>query len=500
MLLPLAAIPFFFCKTKEKCVSTLWSELILLLALGVGFLSLFLQLKRFSDLPKYTGEQVVVGTVTEMRENGDKTRLTLSNVTIGGEQVEGKLNAYLPTPYCEKLQRTDVILINGRVETDTSYENDYGIRSGEISERIPYVFWGDSKIAVIGKSTDFLLNLHLEFERSVLTGMSEEVGSVVLGILFGNTESMDDALMKNIRFGGIAHVFAVSGLHVGVLYGFFAWLFEKTGLKNTPKWLRFLLVAVVLIFYAGICGFGASVLRAVIMCLVAYAAKLTELPKDMLETLGIAAILVLLLNPVALFGIGFQLSFLAVLGIAFLRKPIGQVCDELTFLFIKRPENGLEKNSPIGFWEKLRRDFVGLVSVSVSTQLATAPVLLDAFGYLSGWSLLLNMLFVPLIGAVFSLLLLFVVLAAVLPIAIADIVLFIPNAVWSALLLLFDLMDFSSFALSGITVSGSGMLCYYAGCTFLSDKWNIPKWGKIALTVLLFVGAAVATVVVNVAR
>lgn len=103
----------------------------------------------------------------------------------------------------------------------------------------------------------------------------------------------------------------------------------------------------------------------------------------------------------------------------------------------------------------------------------------------------------PFISAVFSVLLLFVTAASVLPVAAASVALYLPSVVWSAALLLFEGVDFSSFALVGLEISGGGMLCYYGGCQFLSDKWNIPKGWKYAFAIACFLSFGITMVALN---
>ena len=135
---------------------------------------------------------------------------------------------------------------------------------------------------------------------------------------------------------------------------------------------------------------------------------------------------------------------------------------------------------PATLGERLRKSVFSLVSVSLAAQIATAPVLLQSFGYVSCWAMLLNLLFVPLISASFSLLLLFVVIACMLPVSAASVVLYLPSMLWSAVLLVFEACDFSSFMIRGFSTTAGGMICYYLACTFFSDKWNVtPRFRRV---------------------
>ena len=206
---------------------------------------------------------------------------------------------------------------------------------------------------------------------------------------------------------------------------------------------------------------------------------------DFLEIVGGAEVFLLLRSPTALFEVGFQLTFLACLGIALLKRPVKGLIDGgagwIRKVFPKklteeqRVALAQGDSLPPTLGEKVFQSISSVLSASIAAQIATAPVLMYAFGFLSGWSLLLNFFFVPVIGCVFSALLLCVVLACLLPATVASALLYLPQLLWTVALLVFELMDFSKFALTGIRLTGWSMFCYYAGCTFLSDKWNVPK-------------------------
>jgi len=335
-------------------------------------------------------------------------------------------------------------------------------------------------------------------EQVLNAGMDKTASSVTLAVLTGDASGMDGELLDNMRRGGIAHIFAVSGLHVGALYAFCLLLFSRTRLRSMAKPLRFTIVVGILLFYAATCGFSASIIRAAVLCLVGYLMKLIGSSSDGLNTLGLAAVIILLFSPVCLFEIGFQLSFLACIGIMLFAKRIGQVCDQGYKRIRARYPRRLTKEQeeilasgdtlPPSIEERCVRSVASVFSASIAAQITTAPVSYLAFGYLSGWSILLNFFFIPLISGVFAFLLLFTVLACVFPISLAPYLLYVPSLLWNLLLLVFEIVDFSSFALTAVQLSGGNCVCYYGGLIFLTDKWNIPKKHSHRLSLVCFVG------------
>lgn len=506
-LLPLAATPFFFCRTKEKIFKTAVAVALLSIFFFLGYFGFSLQTARFFDRAAYLGGNYVSGCVVEKRSYKDGTGLVLEDLSIGGKRVEGRLVAYLPATFYDTISLSDEVFLEGNVnEVEINGEN-FSLMAGELGDKVRFRLWADNAV-VTGKKFDLFLFLRDRAEAAIDFGMDETPAAVTKAVLFGNTTGIDEDLYDNIRRGGIAHIFAVSGLHVGALFVFCLLLVRKTALRRLPKLGRFALLAILLFTYAGICGFSSSVVRATVICLAAYASTLIGIKTDLIESLGLAAICILLFKPSALFEVGFQLSFLACFGIAFLSKPIGQVFDEAAKLFRKvfpkrltlaeeeAKENG--DTLPPSLGERAYRAGSSFLSVSLGAQVFTAPLLLHYFGYVSGWALLLNCLFVPLISAVFSALLLLVAIACFFPASWAAALLYLPNVVWSAILLAFQTLDFSSFAISDLSLSVGAFFAYFAFCLFCSDKWNLKKSLCLILAGACFVSFLITMVALNI--
>lgn len=513
--LPFAAAPFCFCRSKKQLLKTACAVVSLFVAFTVGEASLRLSFSEYRDCGQYKIETVVTGRVVEKTDHDGLCSVILADVKIGENTEDKKLNAYLPASFYENLRLSDKILLQGEVYTDTAYFDRYGFRATDIKEGICFFMTvtDEENCLVVGHEFNVFSETLERIEMVVYAGMDETPAAVTMAVLTGDTSGIETGLLENIRAGGIAHIFAVSGLHVGALFAFCLMLVEKTRLKKLSRPLRFLLTASVVFFYAGVCGFSASVVRAMVLCLIGYAAKLFGVTSDSLQALGAAAIVILLLAPTSLFEVGFQLSFAACLGIVLLSRRISLALDafcsavkkSVTKLFKldKRPSPRPERRNdddthPPEIPERIRRAVVSFLSVTLAAQIATAPILLQTYGFLSGWSLLLNALFVPLISAVFSLLLLFVAIACILPTSVSAILLYLPSVVWSALLLLFQIADFSTFALTGITLSVGSELCYYGGWLFLSDKWNLSEKAKNAFATVCFAAFVVTVVALNV--
>lgn len=496
-LLPAAATPFFFCRSKNALFKTLLSELALALCFGAGVTAFSRQVEDYRSCGQYDGEYSVLGRVVDYKETDYGLRVTFDELIVGTTEEEGRLVAYLPASFSDSIRLSDEILLYGHVYTQTEVFDEYGFCARDIDDGVRF-FMRTESCSTTGRRFDAFLYLRERIKDVVYAGMDETSAAVTMAVLTGDTSGMDGDLLENVRRGGIAHIFAVSGLHIGALYAFCLWLIKKTRLKTVAKPVRFAFTACMLLFYGGVCGYSDSVVRAIAMCLTVYASALSGIAVDPLERVGLAAGIVLLISPVSLFEVGFQLSFVACLGIVLLAKRLSRLVDLLLKKFVglfvePKPEVKTplyRDGDPLTVGQRVYGNCISFLGVTLSAQIATAPVCLYAFGYVSGWAFLLNCLFVPLISAAFSALLLFVTAACALPIAASKVVLYAPAACWSAALLVFEVADFSGFAISGITPNWQFFVCYYAGLLFATDKWNAPRWVRYSLCLICMAATA----------
>ena len=103
----------------------------------------------------------------------------------------------------------------------------------------------------------------------------------------------------------------------------------------------------------------------------------------------------------------------------------------------------------------------------------------------------------PILSVLFWVLLLLVLVASLLPLSLSGVVLYLPTLVWSALLLVFQVFDFSSIQITNVEISSPLTLCYFALLALLSDKWNIKKGLQIFLVCALFVSFGVGMYALN---
>ena len=238
-----------------------------------------------------------------------------------------------------------------------------------------------------GPPSRFWTRQQLRFSRSVDQLFSGENIPLARAVLMGDRSGLDADVRTAFSRAGLAHLMAVSGMHVGFLlmplWFVLPW-FRRSGLFIT---IGLLLTGVVLLTYAGITGFSVSVSRASVMSFGLAVARLFHKPGTSLNILGTAALILLLHDPLMLFDVGFQLSFLAVLVIL-------TTLPQTRFLLPTKYRYG-----------KIAGLFQFLM-LSILVQGALYPILIHTFNEFSVAGPMANLLAVPMVQVLFLLALL----------------------------------------------------------------------------------------------
>ncbi|MBP6978241.1 MAG: ComEC/Rec2 family competence protein [Bacteroidales bacterium] len=209
------------------------------------------------------------------------------------------------------------------------------------------------------------------------SGLPDQERATAQALLLGDKSQLDEETYQAYSSSGTVHILCVSGLHVGVIYMILNFLLGFLPRKGTGKVLRFLLVIILIWFYAFLTGLSPSVLRATVMFSILVIGKTTRRNTNIYNTLAASALLLLALNPIMIRDTGFQLSYLAVIGIVSLQPWIRNLVT-MKYWF------------PARIWE--------LLSVSLAAQLLTFPLTVHLFHQFPNYFLLANVLVVPLSG------------------------------------------------------------------------------------------------------
>lgn len=214
-------------------------------------------------------------------------------------------------------------------------------------------------------------------QKSISTGTNsnrDELG-IAEALLIGYTSDLDKDLVQAYSNTGVVHIIAISGMHLALIYVLLVWVFAKIPLINKSKWLQLFLILTCLWLFSILTGASPSVLRAAVMFSFIAVGKTYFKQASIYNSLAASAFVLLCYNPYYLWAVGFQLSYLAVLGIVIFQKPL------YNCFYIKN--KWVDKT-----WQ--------LISVSTAAQLLTFPVCIYYFHQFPNLFLVSNLIAVPL--------------------------------------------------------------------------------------------------------
>ncbi len=487
-----AAVRLAICLRRDRPAR--WSPL--LAAMAAGYLAMVPWMSPAhgpNHIVDYldTGYWRIHGTVADSPiVRYGRTRLLLDVDTLsreaGTQAVRGRLR--LTVMGEANLDPGDRVTFPARIRAFRNFQNPGGFdyRRHMAFEGIQGSAWVEAeKIQPKGKRTRSAARRLIHAARHRLARMIDSAGddtaadekAVLKALVFGDRSGIDDRLREQFNRAGVGHLLAISGLHVGIVatlaFGVFCWIFSFFPPLLWRGWGRQWAAAATLVpvlAYGLLAGMSPSTQRAEFMVAVFLAALILGRSQDVLNTLAVAALVILALFPPALFSISFQLSFSAVLAIVYGLEKIGVA---------EAPER-----SPA---RRAGRGLMGFVLVSALAIAGTAPAVLYHFNQTSMVGIAANLFLVPLVG--------FVVVPAGLASALVSLF-FEPAAAlgfWLSIkilhLVLMGVDFFSTFSFAAVkTVTPSLMeifLYYLTGWALLNlRKTTVAPWVLAAAMVL----------------
>lgn len=274
------------------------------IALSIGFSLSFYKLDSYRLIDN-SDEKLEI-TITEKRKVDDSYRFF---VKVRGANISEKSVIFTEEdfPIGQKyLIDGEIALANKNTNPNLFNYRNYLISKG-IGSNIKI-----KRIYKEGRSSSILLNLrnkfynyiHSIFENNLNKNSANFVISVVLGENLIQNEDIKDL--------GLAHILAVSGLHIDLLIGFILYVFSKINLNYRYGYISALTLA---FLYGALIGFPYSIVRVLIINLIGFLAFLYQYPEDKIKSLLIAALVILLYNPFVVLNAGFVLSFVATSGV-----------------------------------------------------------------------------------------------------------------------------------------------------------------------------------------
>ncbi|MGN0407685.1 MAG: DNA internalization-related competence protein ComEC/Rec2 [Bacteroides sp.] len=374
-----------------------WHIIILLfIILGASSAQYHLKPTELSDILNSSPDgvnAVVTGTVTKIRNKSLNRQITIHNCTVFAdkrtdEQIKAE-NLLINADYkLESCHEGDVIQIKGKI---SSFQK--AMNAGEFDSAGYYASMNvnarmtASGIHVVSACTNRLLTAIFDIKEKMRQSFSQiatdEDAGVVISMVLGDKTELDEGVNSLYQRSGIAHILAISGLHISLLGMTLYRLLRRSGLKFAESAV---ISSAVIFGYGVMTGNAVSAVRAFVMFAVNMGAQVLGRKYDMLSSASLAALLILFEMPLMLTNSGFLLSFGAVLAIVRVYPVFEGIFPEW-------------KKTMTGFAAK---SICSSIAVSGSVSLVTIPVLLCSFHEFSLWSVFLNLIVLPLMGIVMA--------------------------------------------------------------------------------------------------
>ena len=375
--LPAALVPLFLLLP-----ALLWKRrraacFLILISAAVGFLWYWGYTKLFVEPPeRFVGETRTVSVrVTDYPETyDDYTRVAVRSVD--DEVPHVKMLLYDYGGGMGELRPGDLVEVSLKL---TSAGLRYGEESDDyLADGILLRGYRNGDYRVTGRAALAWLYapkaLARLIQRQALACFPEDVAPLMKALLTGNKREYyaDEALSGAMKLAGFSHIVAVSGMHV-------AFLITALGLIVRSRRRTAILGLPLIVLFMAMIGFTPSVTRAGIMQAMLLLAPLLRRENDPPTSLAAAGLLLLLINPRAVAGAGFQLSFAAMAGLILCADPV----------YRRLLPEGAKKRA---FPRKIAAAVCSIVSASVGAMLFTTPIAAWRFGYVPLYAIVTNLL------------------------------------------------------------------------------------------------------------
>ena len=305
----------------------------------------------------------------------DKERITIEGVVkdkIEKDKYDQyKDEKYLVNDYSRKLDIKigKIVKINGSIKSlDKMNFDDFNY--GRYVKSMGYKgIIAIKRYTTIGENRFYTVLGKVKFSlRDTFRYLYKDKSDFINSLLLGQKENLTEQEKEMFSKTGTSHIIAISGLHTGVLCTMIAII-----IKGINKFYKLLILTIMMALYSIMVGFSPSVARSIVFVVIMYMAIFLEEKRDGICTLSLIGTFLIINNPYIIYNTSFQLSFLATLSIIYFYKIINK--------YLK----------------------VGIISISLSANILTWPIMYYVFKGLPILFLVGNVIVVPVIGVIMNL-------------------------------------------------------------------------------------------------
>ncbi len=349
-------------------------NILIVLFLILSFINCYYN--SISELAQHIDEDIEIVAIVKDKNNTDSNYLSYNAfvMSINDTVLSDNEKTIIYFDSKKDVKENSIIKVNVNVVDSNKAKNMllFNYKNYLRSKKIGAVVFAVADITTIKENYSILNKVSINFrnyaEKTFYSSLNNKNAEIILSVLLGKVDYLDENLYDNIKLMGLAHIFAVSGTHIVLLYGFLLTVFKYIGLTRRT---RLIITWCIIWFYGFLIGFPISVMRTLVMFTLLFGAEIFYRKYSSLNAVGLAALILTVYNPFWLFDAGFLLSFSAALSLIIYNK------------YILR---NVETNNNI----------LKLIYLYIFLMLFTLPVIVYFFNYVPVMGTLYNILLLPI--------------------------------------------------------------------------------------------------------
>ncbi len=243
----------------------------------------------------------------------------------------------------------------------------------------------------------FLYGIKNRCTKIIDNSFDSESAGIVKAMLVADKSTLDKNIKKLYSENGIAHIMAISGVHVAIigmtLYGFLRKLRIGRLISGTFS-------IAIIILYGIMTGMSSSTERAVIMLILSIAAEYFGRKTDAPTSMGFAMIIMVLGNPYVILDAGFQLSFAAITGVTVVAPQLRKLLRMFKRFIKEADEKKKQKHKKIMSLRKMIIKLIDALVVGIASFITTTPVIIYYYYQFPPYSIFINLIVIPLVSLI----------------------------------------------------------------------------------------------------
>lgn len=466
LLISIVLCVYCICKFDKRKFTKYSLVFILLFVIGFAFTGI--KTNTLMRYKSYDDEVVLSGEIYSHYYNEKFYVVKIKNLTIDGVEANGKAKLFV----LYDSQISDELSLGDIVETKTNLNlipltvGDK-IQFDKYNDTVYSGYVANSNLEIENRKGNFIYSFQERLKVVLDDGLSNQNSDIAYSVLVGDKSELDSDVRDSFSYAGISHVLAVSGLHVGFLVALITFLLN---LCRIGRRSRFFITTFILLIYSCLCGFTPSVLRASFMIIILLLAGVLGEEYDGINSLSLAGIIILLISPIQLFSLGFQLSFMCVFMIMTL-------ADKTTRFLVLHNVNS---------------KIATAVSISFCVTLGSSIILANTLHEISIISILSNLIVIPIFSIVYPLLFVLSVLAMI--ISPLSKLLFVPEVILHFIKIIADWFAGLNFAHFRVFNLGGLLLFVFILFSLVVKYLMINRKIKTPVCSVLFVICLILTI------